>query len=140
MLNSDREEPSSQQKTKAANNIAEVERERAEQERSAKQELKQVLYAAQLQLADAHITGGQPATASNLLDLQLPETDEPDPRGFEWHFLKRRCNLPEILEKEPWTEKLTQREIARAEFTRDRAGEDTHTDYKFITRQWAAAR
>ena len=65
------------QKTAAANKVADVERERAEEERTAKEELKQVLYASQLQLAETQLIGGQPAIASNLLDSQIPVENAP---------------------------------------------------------------
>ncbi len=62
---------------------------RGEEARRANDRLREVTYAAQMNLANQAREGGNYNQTRDLLDRYLPEPGRPDPRGFEWYFLSR---------------------------------------------------
>lgn len=55
-----------------------------------RRELQTSRYIADVSLASKALSEGDTRTASRLLDGLIPPGDSPDPRGFEWHLLRRR--------------------------------------------------
>ena len=95
--------------TEAAKQIATAETKRAEeqlaatkQQQDANEELQQVLYASEIQLAHSLIEAGNVEHATSLLKKYDPQPGEKDRRGFEWHFLDRLCNRPTVVGKVDW--------------------------------------
>ena len=80
--------------TEAANQVAAAERQRTEEKEVANQELQESLYAAKIQLAGSHIESGRMIDGNRILESLRPERQAEDLRGFEWHYLKRQCQLP----------------------------------------------
>lgn len=71
----------------------------------AEQELgRRHLYAAHMNLAQRHWDEAQLERARALLELYLPKAHEKDPRGWEWHYLWRRCHeeLATLQGKTAW--------------------------------------
>ncbi|MCA9218357.1 MAG: hypothetical protein KDB27_35050, partial [Planctomycetales bacterium] len=95
--------------TQAAKQVATAETKRAEeqlaatkQQQAANEELQQVLYASEIQLAHSLIKAGNVEHATSLLEKYDPQPGEKDRRGFEWHFLDRLCNRPKVVGKVDW--------------------------------------
>ena len=75
------------QQAEAANQVAVAERKRAEEQQESNEELQQVLYASQMQLASANLASGNVKDVSAILDSYVPQPGAVDRRGFEWHYL-----------------------------------------------------
>jgi WD40 repeat protein len=59
---------------------------------STQAELRSTLYAAHMNLAQHTWQSGGAERVRELLEQHRPKSGEPDPRGFEWHFLNRLCH------------------------------------------------
>jgi len=57
-----------------------------------KERVRQVLYAADIQVARNHWAANRPEKMRELLEQHLPAAGVPDLRGFEWHYLWRLAN------------------------------------------------
>lgn len=93
------------QKTDAAEKVADVERERAEEQAAANDELQQLLYASEIQLASSELDMGNVQSAATILASHVPDNGNVDRRGFEWHYLDRLCLLPHQVGevRDEWT-------------------------------------
>jgi len=67
---------------------AKLQRARAE---SSEAEVRRVLYMARMNQANQAFKDGQIGRAVQLLEEYRHVSEEDDPRGFEWHYLMRRC-------------------------------------------------
>jgi serine/threonine protein kinase/WD40 repeat protein len=83
-----------QQQALAAERMAMQEKEQAKVEREAREKVRESLYGAQINFANTAIEAGDLRTAKRTLDSWIPDDDDTDFRGFEWHMLKRRCWEP----------------------------------------------
>ena len=83
-----------QQQTQAAEAVAATQKERADEEREAKEQVREILYGSQIAVAQAAIDRGDLSRAARVLNSLRPVGGEPDLRGFEWHMLQRRCMHP----------------------------------------------
>ena len=90
------------QESKAANQVATAQRQRAEEKDAANEQLQQALYASQVQLAGSHLQGGRIAVSDHTLESLRPADGAADLRGFEWHYLKNLTCLPEYRGKTNW--------------------------------------
>ena len=88
--------------TEAANQVATAQQKRADEQQAANEELQQVLYASEIQLASTKLSIGNVKDAVTILDSHVPESGETDRRGFEWHFLKRLCLTPKTVGRVNW--------------------------------------
>ena len=88
--------------TEAAKQLAAAEGKRVQEQQAANEELQQVLYASEIQLAHSLIEAGNVEHATSLLEKYDPQPGETDRRGFEWHFLDRLCNRPKVIGKVDW--------------------------------------
>ena len=74
--------------------IAQQERDAADREKNnalaAREELRDTLYASEMNLVQAAAESRQYARVAQLLDQQRPAAGQPDLRGFEWHYWQRR--------------------------------------------------
>jgi len=59
---------------------------------SSKEQVRQVLYAADIQVAWNHWDANRPVRMREVLNRHIPATIERDYRGFEWHYLWRLAN------------------------------------------------
>lgn len=90
-----------QQRTAAEEerNVAQTQRKLADEQRQRAegQELsnRQLLYTSRMGLAYQAWENSNIERMRELLDLYLPQTDEPDFRGFEWYYLWRLCHREE---------------------------------------------
>jgi WD40 repeat protein/serine/threonine protein kinase len=90
------------QEQQAKDHATKVEQERDqvqalnEQLRATQVQLRNTLYAAQLNLAKHAWDAGGIGRVQELLEQHLPKPGEPDLRGFEWFYLRRLCHQ-EIL-------------------------------------------
>ncbi|MDQ3329637.1 MAG: serine/threonine-protein kinase, partial [Planctomycetota bacterium] len=57
-------------------------------------EAKANAYISDMNLADEAYRNDDPRRVKQLLDLHVPAAGEKDLRGFEWHFLRRKCTAP----------------------------------------------
>jgi WD40 repeat protein/serine/threonine protein kinase len=91
-------ELASRNERRANENAARVEDEkreaerRGEETRQANERLRDVTYAAHMNLASQAQEAGKFDQARDLLDRYLPQPGAADPRGFEWYFLDRRSD------------------------------------------------
>ena len=92
------------QESKAANQIAAAQKQRADEQEAANEQLQQALYASQVQLAASHLEGGRIAIADSTLESLRGEEGETDQRGFEWHYLKNLSRMPKDLGNADWAD------------------------------------
>jgi WD40 repeat protein len=65
--------------------------------REAKLTTRRALYIRDLQLAQTALEGGQISRLAMLLEKHVPPPNEPDLRGFEWHYLWHTCHHELLL-------------------------------------------
>ena len=92
------------QKTDAAKQVAIAEGNRAEEQEAAKEKLRQVLYASELNLACSEIQNGNTGSARETLLGLMPSAVETDLRGLEWNYLMRKCPIPKKEKLFDWSE------------------------------------
>ena len=68
---------------------------------SSQDSLRSTLYAAQMNLAKLAWDSGSPASMLDLLAAATPKPGEPDPRGFEWHYWRRKAHGERNVRKLP---------------------------------------
>ncbi|WP_339912140.1 WD40 repeat domain-containing serine/threonine protein kinase, partial [Symmachiella dynata] len=61
------------------------------------QDLEQLLYAADIQLADNAYRKRDPRQVIDILNRYIPQPGEPDPRGLEWYYLQRQVSGMETV-------------------------------------------
>ena len=85
--------------------IAIAEKQRAESANrsllSSQDALRSTLYAAQMNLAKVAWESGSPERTLDLLAATVPGPREPDPRGFEWHYWRRKVHGERTVHKLP---------------------------------------
>ena len=64
----------------------------AQQAAASKEQVRQVLYAADIQVAWNHWDANRPAKMREVLNRHIPAAGESDYRGFEWYYLWRLAN------------------------------------------------
>jgi eukaryotic-like serine/threonine-protein kinase len=64
----------------------------AYESKQSKERVRQVFYAADIQLARTHWEANRPVKMRELLEQHIPATGERDLRGFEWHYLWHLAN------------------------------------------------
>jgi WD40 repeat protein len=65
---------------------------RAAEAQTAREELRETLYAAEMNLVESAFKNKRYLRAAQLLDQQRPSPDQRDLRGFEWHFWRRHLH------------------------------------------------
>lgn len=64
----------------------------AQEAATSKEQVRQVLYAADIQVAWNHWDANRPLRMREVLSRHMPASGNPDYRGFEWHYLWRLAN------------------------------------------------
>ena len=92
--------------TEAANHVAAAQHQRAEEKEAANEELRESVYVAKVQLAGSHVESGRMTEGLKILETLRPQREEKDLRGFEWHYLRRRCPVWKTVGVTDWAEYL----------------------------------
>ncbi len=86
----------------AASRLAEKEQEKARLETEAKEELRWVLYRSDIRRVQTALEAGNHSAVKEILAQHIPQPGQRDLRGFEWHYLYRRCPVPQQSQVFPW--------------------------------------